>query len=606
VAARTRTRRPLVSPRVALVATVLATFVVYGALAHAAEVPRFFMDELFYMRAGVSVAAGDGLEFRGESWGYGPLYPLLLAPLVSLAPDQETTYALAELLNATAFALAAVPVFLLARRLLPPWPSVGVAAVASLIPSSMYVSVVMTESVAYLVACVTVYAVLLALERPTVVRQLATIALTLVATALRPQLVVLYAGYLVGLAILALVPSSQRTALRTAPRALWPTALSLVAGIAWLARPLVRGDSPSESLGSYRILAEWYDPLDVAKWLVFNFGDIVLYLAVIPVVVAPIVIVRCWSRARAGSDRDAAFLALFVGMNATGIALIGAFSSTEIGLGIVHDRYLFYLVPLWLVVLAVWLHDGLPRPRIPLAIGALVAMALVAVLPYGTIAREHSFDQFEAVATEIWGKVGTVTGEVPDVSARTAGIVFALGLVVLVAFLPRRRAWVLPACVVTVLLANSVLSWRGAFVDASVFGLGPAGTRTWVDDVLGPDDRAAVLYVARDCNPGPEDTSELETEFFNRTVARAVTVGGTGRGNRPSLGVHSDGTLWFEDGAPFVARFVVTQPGVELVGRELGRGMRTGLVLWETSATEPVRAATARTDVGLRRSPCPA
>ena len=48
------------------------------------------------------------------------------------------------MINALAFALAAVPIYLLARRLLSPWPSVGVSALSIAIPSAMYTSVLMT------------------------------------------------------------------------------------------------------------------------------------------------------------------------------------------------------------------------------------------------------------------------------------------------------------------------------------------------------------------------------------------------------------------------------------------------------------------------------
>ena len=56
-------------------------------------------------------------------------------------------------------------------------------------------------------------------------------------------------------------------------------------------------------------------------------------------------------------------------MNALLLVTAAAFTSTEFGLERLHDRYLFYAVPLWLVVLAVWLHDGLPRPLVATAIG---------------------------------------------------------------------------------------------------------------------------------------------------------------------------------------------------------------------------------------------
>src|SRR5207245_3729666 len=116
----------------------------------------------------------------------------LLAPILSLVSDREHAYALAKTLNALLFALSAVPVYLLARRVLRPWPSAGAAALSIAIPSSMYVSVVMTESLAYLTASTALYAMFLALERASPGRQLAAIAAIFLACTARLQLAGLF------------------------------------------------------------------------------------------------------------------------------------------------------------------------------------------------------------------------------------------------------------------------------------------------------------------------------------------------------------------------------------------------------------------------------
>ena len=59
--------------------TVVVSFALWGLLAYRASVPRFFLDELSYMKAGTSFAQGDGLRFRGQAWGFGALYPILIA-----------------------------------------------------------------------------------------------------------------------------------------------------------------------------------------------------------------------------------------------------------------------------------------------------------------------------------------------------------------------------------------------------------------------------------------------------------------------------------------------------------------------------------------------
>ena len=68
------------------------------------------------MEAAASLASGEGLSFRGEPYEYGILYPAVLSPVLLAFPDREVAYELAKLLNALFFALAAIPVYLLARR----------------------------------------------------------------------------------------------------------------------------------------------------------------------------------------------------------------------------------------------------------------------------------------------------------------------------------------------------------------------------------------------------------------------------------------------------------------------------------------------------------
>ena len=98
------------------------------------------------------------------------------------------------------------------------------------------------------------------------------------------------------------------------------------------------------------------------KWVVYHLGDFTVYLAVVPIAVAPIVLWELGRAGRAGSRPAAAFVALFTAANVSGLLVVAAFTSTPWGYDRLHDRYAFYLLPLWLVGLVVWLASGLPRP----------------------------------------------------------------------------------------------------------------------------------------------------------------------------------------------------------------------------------------------------
>ncbi len=363
-----RLRSALQSPGTAVAATVLACFALTAAVSSLVETPRIFYDELIYMEAAASLADGEGLEVRDEPYAYGVLYPTVLAPLLALAGDRETAYALAKLLNALLFALTAVPVYLLARRLLAPWPSVGVAALSVAVPSTVYVTVVMTESLAYLTVTWALLAVVLAIERPTVLRQVAALAAVGVAILVRTQFVSFYAAFLLALVLAQWLLPERRALGWRGLRVLWPAAASVVVGLlAFVLGPLLRGSESGDALGGYGGLLRTYDLATVGKWFVQHAAGLELYLAVVPVAVSPIVLSIFFARARGGSERHAAFVAAFATFNAAALAAaaIVVTSQDDPGLEIdrLHDRYLFYVVPLWLIVLVWWIADGAPRPR---------------------------------------------------------------------------------------------------------------------------------------------------------------------------------------------------------------------------------------------------
>ena len=237
-------------------------------------------------------------------------------------------------------------------------------------------------------AAVALYATMLALERPTTRRQLLLLAAIAAAFLTRSQLGVLYLGWLVALALHWWISPAARPSLRQ----LWPSAVPLAAGAGLLLARLVSGSSPRESLGAYWELWRGYSPLEVAKWLVYHLADIEIYLAVIPLAVTPIVLVALIRRGRSGSVADSAFASLFLAANATGLVVVAAFTSTPWGYDRLHDRYAFYLLPLWLIVFAIWLAHGLPRPLVATAIGVALALVLPAILPFRQLANEAGID----------------------------------------------------------------------------------------------------------------------------------------------------------------------------------------------------------------------
>jgi hypothetical protein len=594
----TAERSGVLAPRVALVAVVLVAVVAYGGLASLATTPRIFYDELLYMEAADSLASGEGLEVRGESYERGPLYPALLAPLLAVAPDREVGYALAKLLNALLFGLAAVPLYLLARRLLAPRPSVAVAALAVAVPSSVYVSVVMAESLAYLLSCWALLTIVLAVERPTLARQAGAIVAIGLAFLTRAQFAALSPAFLLALAIAVWLLPERRAALGRSVARLWPTGVALVAGLAAVAvTPALSGDSTPGSLGYSESVLRVPDPAEAAKWFLYHLADLNLYLAVVPVAVAPVALLAWFRRARSGSGRDAAALAAFVAVSAALLALVAVVVTNfepELGIDRLHDRYLFYVVPLWLLLLVAWLEEGAPKPRRPLAWGAALALALTLALPWGELEIENGVKLFSAVGTAFPAAVVEIAGS----AAAGAVVVLVLSALLLVGVLrrPGRGARLAVGVVIAVFLLDGLLVWARAFnpPEEAVFAGGLE--RRWVDQQVG---EGSVAIVSSPCPDGTLARDSLTlTEFFNSSIGPVVEIGG----DFPTGSLGPGGEVRDDAGRPTAAAYAVAQPGVVLDGDRVGEGTNAQLVLWQVSGV--VRVVGATSDEELTRAAC--
>ena len=597
-------RRGDVRPLAALAGIVLAAFVLYTWLASLVDVPRVHPDEVRYLIAASSLVEGEGLTLRGGDYGFGPLYALVLAAILSLTSGVDAAYELFKAANALLFALTAVPVYLLARRLVSPWWGVCAAGLAVAIPSSISIATVMTESLAYLTAAWALYATALALERPTLLRQLAVLGSVAAAFLTRAQLGGLYLSWLVALGVLWLIAPERRPRTRRDLYGLWPSAVPLALAVLVLAGRLAGGDSPSESLGAYWELWRGYDPFQVVKWVVYHLADIEVYLAMVPLAVAPIVLWRLLRSGRAGAEAEASFAALFLSANAVGLLVVAAFTSTPWGYDRLHDRYAFYLLPLWLIVLVVWLADGLPRPLVATAIGVGMALVLPAILPFHQLANEAGIDTVPG-ALWVWVEA-QVAGPGPLSGSRLLAV-FVIGLLAAVVLLPRRLALLVPAALLALFAVTAVLAWDrmiGAPEDA-VFAGGLE--RAWVDELVPEDARVTKLYLESASCPASATTRHalFLTEFFNSAVDRAAYIGDSIPDGLPIERVEVEGgRLVLPDGNPLEAEFVLTQPGIDLDGLRVGTGTAAGLVLWETDGV--VRTVGAQTTADVRTTDCPA
>jgi hypothetical protein len=591
-------------PALAFVGIVVVAASGYAALAQLVPMPLVNPDELRYTLAARAVVDGEWLNLRDHGYGYGAVYPLVLSPILALSGSSGAVYPLFKLANALLFALTAVPIYLLARRLLSRWWSVLVVGMSLAIPSSIYTSLVMTESVAYLTSSIALLAIVLALERPSVARQLAMLGAVGLAYATRPQFAVLVPAFLVGWLMLWAV-SPRRPRLPDAALRLWVVLGAVaLAATAWVARLALTSWDTKDTLGGYGDLWRGYDLTAVARFAVYHLAGWELYLFVIPFAVAPVVVSDLLRAARRGGAREGAFVATFLTVNPLLLLVVAAFASTPYGYSELHDRYVFYLAPLWLVVFAVWLSQGLPRPLAWTAVGAGLALVLPAVLPYGLIGGNIVFEE---VPTALWSWVWTVVHATPHVDGRRILASTSIVLTVAAVAVPRRFWPVLPALVVAGFVLMSVLAWKREVDAPAAFVTADDANRTWVDDALPNGARATKLYISPPSCPYTETMRHalFLTEFFNATVDRVVKIGDSRPDGLPAdrVDIGPAGRLLRTDGKPLVAEFIVTQPQILLDGRRLARGTGADLVLWQTRG--PVSLADARLRArDLAAQPC--
>ena len=283
--------------------------------------------------------------------------------------------------------------------------------------------------------------------------------------------------------------------------------------------------------------------------------------------------------------------------------MVAAFASSPWGFDRLHDRYGFYLLPLWLIGLVVWLDSGLPRPLIESTIGVVAALALALILPFGQLANEAGID---TVPGALWERVEAELAGPGPASGRLALGIFVVGLLAATFLLPRRVARVaLPVAVAATFAGMSYFAWErmvGAPEDLVFAG---GFERAWIDERVAKDATVTKLYADTPCGSALERHAIYLTEFFNSTVDRAAYVTGSTPDGLPieRVDVSSSGVLRTAQGKPLVADYVFTQPGIRLAGRRVAEGTAARLVLWHVGG--PVRVVGATSNEQLREEACP-
>jgi hypothetical protein len=399
----------------------------------------------------------------------------------------------------------------------------------------------------FLTACL---AISLALEEPTLARQAFALGTIGLATATRVQGLLLFGV----LAVAAIVV--RRDALRR-------LAPSLV--IAGVVGAVVVVRLALGNLGVYEVQARaGYSVTGILGWTLRDFGELALSVGIVPV--------AALLSLRPRSLRDRIFVAVTGTATAVLVGLAAVAASWEPqGL---KERYMFYVGPLLLLALVVWIERGAVARRWM----AVPPAVLAAVLPLGRLFREPS------LLGNAWGLLPFERAGLT--AARILLVVGAAGACALFLFAPRLAI----AGVALFLAASTVVVYSSIRNQSrAVLALSGLKEKGWLHGV-------SAKYL--NLTAFEQETAERrffeewvpvwETEFWNRSFAGVVTVG---TADEPAPFFQEHATLDWRTGRVVGAdaSYVIADKRFRVAGALIS----TSTPLWLFRASTPLRLAWA-------------
>ena len=555
-----------------LVGLVVVSTLVRYAIGRQAVAPWIMVDELIYSELAKSFAATGHFLVRDEpSDVYGFVYPILISPAWAIYQKVPDAYAAAKAINALLMSLAAVPAYFLARRVLGPWLALAAAVLTVSLPSLVYTGTLMTENAFYPVFLLVALTMVLWLERPTVTWTLVLVGACTLAFLTRTQAV-------------ALLPAVLTAPLLVAGRRAFRE-YRLMYGLAAAGALLVvvvqaaRGASPLGVLGAYEAARNSdYSFGEVARWFLYHVAELDLSLGVIPF--AALILLALLARRLARPDRI--FVAV-AGALSFWLVLEVAIFASQPSVNRIQERNMFYLAPLFLIALLLWIERGLPRPSMATTVAVALAAALPGALPYEDLIGLSAVSDTIALLP-LWSLSDSGVG-LENVGLVVVCASILAGLVLL--FVPRRYALVLPVLVLA-FFAVSQKPIQGKQRTASIGSLFAGITvphRDWIDRAVGPKADVVAIW------SGNTDRYAIwENEIFNRSVGTVYDTGAPLAGDLPETPLRADrltGLLRDPDGKPVRAAYVLTDGSVSLQGRVVARDERKGMLLYR--ADGPLR-----------------
>jgi hypothetical protein len=464
--------------------------------------PFYLPDEYIYP----SLARGFAEHGRPLIRGVGVHFPALLEPLVTapvwlVTKDPQTAWRLTQGIHAVEVSLAAVPVYLLARRVgLARWLALGAAALAVAVPDAVYAGSMLADPLAYPLVlgalCAGVYVIAESTRRV----QVAFVVLTSLTVLTRIQYAVVPVAVLLGA-----LAADRFHVLMTIKR-LWLSLVLLLVPPALLFAVL----GHERVLGVYAHGRHVLRPLAILHWvardamlLAYSCGWVIVPGALVGLAYA---LVRSRTRAEIGFAVTTIALA--------GALLLEASQIADTDSQRFQERYLFALVPLLAIAFGLYVQRGLPQ-KVPVALGAAALLVVAARIPLSGYAAAHNKDDSPTLWAVLRLESMVTTGNGALAVALVAAALSGLAALVAVRKLPATLA-LLAAVGACCALSAGASSFDGR-TSQLLRGTLPSDLE-WVDH----SGLGAVDLVAP---PGARKEQSWEQLFWNHSVERLLLLG---------------------------------------------------------------------------------
>jgi hypothetical protein len=465
-------------------------------------VPYYLPDEYIYPSLARSFAEHGRPMIRGVGVHFPALLePLVTAPIWLVTKDPHTAWRLTQGVHAFVVSLAAIPAYLLARRVrLGQSFALGIAALAVAIPDTVYASSMLADPLAYPLALGALCAGMYVIAEPTARAQAAFVALSALAVVARLE----YAA--VPAAVLAGALAADRARVFLTLKRLWPSVVALAAPPALLFAVL----GQHRVLGPYAHARHGFAPLAIAAWvardamlLAYSSGWVIVPGALVALGYA---LLRPRTRVEIGFAVTTVLLA--------GALLLEAAQIADTDSRRFQERYVFVLVPLLATAFGLYCSRRFPRMLVVWSI-ATGLLLLAARIPLSGYAAAHGKDDSPTLWAVLRLEAAVTTG-----NGALAFAVVAAALSGLAAAVAWRRAGGLVALGVAVAaccaLSAGAASFDGKISHALRHSL-PNDVR-WID-------HANVGNVDVIAPPGSRREQTWEALFWNHSARRLVLFG---------------------------------------------------------------------------------